>query len=62
MDSCWDLKGCPASYYTECSAYKKKVSCWEIKEGCLCRSYQDCHECPIFIKHQEQLREEAEPS
>jgi len=51
MRNCWDLKTCPSSHYGYCEAYQKGVSCWEIKEGCLCHAYLDCNSCPIYIDH-----------
>lgn len=53
MKRCWELKGCPASQYIECEAYKREVDCWDIKQGCLCFSVNECGECPLFIRHLE---------
>ncbi|HAW60361.1 MAG TPA: hypothetical protein DCW86_02675 [Actinobacteria bacterium] len=63
MKNCWNLKGCPASYYLNCAAYEKRVSCWEIKEGCLCRVHERCEDCPIYIKHLADVKQsKKEPS
>lgn len=51
MRKCWDIKGCPASHYMNCVAYKEQVSCWEMKEGCICGSYSECEECPIYKEY-----------
>lgn len=56
MKSCWELKGCPASHYIECPAYGRQASCWEIKQGCLCRSGVGCDGCSIYTKHLEDLQ------
>jgi len=52
MRNCWDLKGCPASHYANCTAYQKGVNCWDIKKGCLCHAYRECDDCPIYLKRQ----------
>lgn len=59
MEKCWDLKGCPASHYLKCQAYARDISCWIIKEGCLCNTQQVCGDCPIY---QEYLSVETMPS
>lgn len=56
MKNCWELKGCPASYYLNCPAYAKRKSCWEERNGCLCRAYSKCENCPIYIKHKEDVK------
>jgi len=48
--NCWDIKNCPASYYLKCAAYVKKQSCWDIRDGCLCHTYDSCEKCSIFKK------------
>jgi len=57
MKNCWDLKGCPASHYMNCPAYAKRRNCWEEKNGCLCKVYPICDDCPIFIKHKKDIEE-----
>lgn len=51
MQDCWDLKGCPASHYLKCQAYERNISCWVIKEGCLCQAHESCEDCAIYQKH-----------
>lgn len=48
MNSCWDIKGCPASHYMDCAAYKQQTSCWNIKQGCCCDAYETCDKCVIY--------------
>jgi len=51
MNSCWDIKGCPASHYMDCAAYKQRTSCWKIKQGCCCSTYEICEKCVIYKNH-----------
>jgi len=60
LSNCWDLKGCPASHYINCVAYRKKTNCWEIREGCLCHAYDSCKQCPIFVKYEQEQRDYME--
>jgi hypothetical protein len=48
--NCWSLKGCPASHYINCEAYRRRIDCWELGEGrgCLCRTHESCQTCPIY--------------
>lgn len=57
--NCWDIKGCPASHYMNCEAYERRVSCWVIKKGCLCRSYSSCGDCMIYERYLLQSASEA---
>ncbi|MCK4778451.1 MAG: hypothetical protein KAS39_08710 [Actinomycetia bacterium] len=58
MRKCFELKGCPASHYMECPAYRDKINCWEIKKGCLCHYYPECDSCLIYELHREDLRDQ----
>ena len=46
--NCWEIKGCPASFYLNCKAYAKKKNCWEVKDGCLCHLNESCEKCSIY--------------
>lgn len=58
MRPCWDIKGCPASHYLKCHAFECKISCWELKEGCLCSTFLECRLCPVFQTHDEEIMEQ----
>lgn len=57
MNRCSDyaLKGCPASQYLICEAYKNEKNCWET-QGVPCCKRDDkerCKECEVYKKAQE---------
>jgi hypothetical protein len=50
----YDIRGCPASWYSICSAYKEGKNCWEM-DGvdipcCKRRDKSRCPECNVYIK------------
>jgi hypothetical protein len=48
---CCDIRGCPASYYLSCEAYKAEKNCFEVKaELPCCRHDKSCEECDIYKK------------
>jgi hypothetical protein len=48
---CCDARGCPASYYLTCDAYKELKNCFETKvEIPCCKRQQPCTECYIYKK------------
>lgn len=55
LENCWNIKGCPASHYIKCEAYRRRVDCWALSDrrGCLCHLFETCDPCPIYRKHLE---------
>ena len=53
MKKCWKLRGCPASFYMNCIAFTRQLSCWEIGEGCYCHANPEleCNDCPLYKLH-----------
>jgi len=51
LKRCLEARGCPASHYLICEAYKEKKSCWEVADvPCCKRKNKDrCIECPVYI-------------
>ncbi|MBU1261960.1 hypothetical protein KKG61_02485 [bacterium] len=46
---CCDLRGCPASYYLACDAYKDGKNCFEVEgEVPCCKKDKDCTTCNIY--------------
>ena len=55
QEQCWAVKGCPASFYFSCAAFKRKTSCWDLEtpgQGCLCKvtAGLNCEDCSLFQK------------
>lgn len=56
MSNCWELKGCPASFYMNCPAFAEKVSCWGLGSGCCCTGARTlkCADCVIYQRHRQE--------
>ena len=55
MNKCSDynIRGCPASSYLICSAYKEGTNCWEAERDIPCckRENKDrCKDCSVYKK------------
>lgn len=48
---CWQIRRCPASFYTQCAPYTKGngQACWEMAEGCISCNH-DCSECDLYAE------------
>lgn len=46
------IRGCPASFYLSCPAYKENKNCWEVenKPCCSAQNLTKCRACPVFTK------------
>ncbi len=49
-NACSNLRRCPASYYHNCSAYKKGLNCWDVEDVPCCRRNDKsrCSSCTLF--------------
>ncbi|MDY6794278.1 MAG: hypothetical protein SWK76_03205 [Actinomycetota bacterium] len=65
MNNCYRLRGCPASQYLFCEAYKRGLECWQIDEPRCTLELRFClqHGCPVYERYsaeiEEALREKA---
>jgi len=54
MNKCsnYDVKGCPASQYLICEAYKNGKNCWETQGVPCCKrdNKERCKECEVYKK------------
>jgi hypothetical protein len=54
MLRCDEIKGCPASLYMRCIAYKNKKNCWEVSVNevacCNIEDKSKCKECYVYQK------------
>lgn len=60
--NCWEIKGCPASFYLNCKAYAERVSCWKIKDGCMCLSDENCDKCSVYKDYTKTISVDAKKS
>lgn len=52
----YEIRGCTASSYLSCSAYKEEKNCWEAEKEIPCCKRNDktrCRECKIYLKYLE---------
>ncbi|MEW6618583.1 MAG: hypothetical protein AB1422_14665 [bacterium] len=54
MNKCFNIKGCPASFYLMCEAYRQSKNCFEVKNPACCHNHtlQECKKCPFYLKIQ----------
>ena len=47
-----EYKGCPASSYMRCRAYKEGLNCWEVRNKPCCPDTDSstCTGCKVYIK------------
>jgi len=51
MFTCWEYRGCTASLYLMCEAYKRGLNCWEYpdKPCCKRKDLTRCRECEVYL-------------
>jgi hypothetical protein len=51
MKRCFEVRGCPASHYLICQAYKEGKDCWEVEDiPCCKRKNKDrCKDCNVYM-------------
>ncbi|MGQ9474888.1 MAG: hypothetical protein ACUVRX_01720 [Actinomycetota bacterium] len=65
MNDCSRLRGCPASQYLSCEAYRKGLECWQVEQPRCTLELRLClqYGCPVYERHsgaiEEALRERA---
>ena len=65
QNNCRKLRGCPASQYLACEAYKYGLECWQIDEPRCALELRFClqYGCPVYDRYsaeiEEALREKA---
>jgi len=52
------VKGCPASLYFKCKAFKDNKSCWEVLDVPCCdaKALEACLRCKVFKKGKKRIR------
>ncbi|MDI6735846.1 MAG: hypothetical protein QME42_06590 [bacterium] len=50
MKRCFEIRGCPASHYLNCVAYRNGLNCWETPQIPCCKrnDKERCPQCPIY--------------
>lgn len=50
MKRCYEVRGCPASHYLNCAAYRQEINCWEATNIPCCKrnDKERCSQCPIY--------------
>jgi hypothetical protein len=65
QNSCRRLRGCPASQYLSCEAFKRGLECWQVNEPRCALELRYClqYGCPVYDRYsmeiEEALREKA---
>jgi hypothetical protein len=52
MLRCYEVRGCPASFYLRCPAYEQNKNCWEVPNLPCCKRNDKsrCKQCSIYQK------------
>lgn len=64
-NQCSRLRGCPASQYLVCEAYRKGLECWQVEQPRCTLELRFClqYGCPVYDRYsveiEETLRERA---
>lgn len=62
---CRQLRGCPASQYLDCEAFRRGLQCWQIDQPRCSLELRFClqYGCPVYERYsseiEEALREKA---
>lgn len=62
---CRQLRGCPASQYSDCEAFRRGLQCWQIDQPRCSLELRLClqYGCPVYERYsseiEEALREKA---
>lgn len=65
VNQCSRLRGCPASQYLVCEAYRKGLECWQVEQPRCTLELRFClqYGCPVYDRYnveiEETLRERA---
>jgi len=65
QNNCRKLRGCPASQYLSCEAYRHGLECWQIDQPRCALELRFClqYGCPVYDRYsaeiEEALREKA---
>ncbi len=56
-NTCRSLRGCPASQYLSCEAYRSGLECWQIDEPRCSRELHFCMQfgCPVYDRYKEEI-------
>jgi hypothetical protein len=56
----YKVRGCPASFYLSCPAYRSSKNCWEVqkKPCCPAENLSKCVACAVFAKGRAVMKEE----
>lgn len=62
MKRCYDIRGCPASHYLRCPAYKTDKNCWEVPNLPCCKrnDKERCKDCSIYQAGVDQINKDTE--
>lgn len=57
--NCSKLRGCPASQYLNCEAYRRGLLCWQISEPRCTTELRFClqYGCPVYDRYKNEIEE-----
>ncbi len=59
MNMCSRLRGCPASQYLTCEAYRRGLECWQVEQPRCVLEMRFClqYGCPVYERYGAEIDE-----
>jgi len=59
QNHCRKLRGCPASQYLACEAYRRGLECWQIDQPRCSQELRFClqYGCPVYDRFSSEIEE-----
>ncbi|OFW55963.1 MAG: hypothetical protein A2W01_05860 [Candidatus Solincola sediminis] len=56
-NNCQKIKGCPASQYLSCEAFKRGLECWQVDEPRCAVELRFCMQygCPVYDRYSQEI-------
>ncbi|MEJ5186112.1 MAG: hypothetical protein WHT46_03420 [Candidatus Geothermincolales bacterium] len=60
VNRCRELRGCPASQYLACEAWREGSNCWEVEDPRCSVGLEKCmrYGCPVYSLYSKEIEEE----
>ncbi len=58
-NNCQKIKGCPASQYLLCEAFKRGLECWQVEEPRCAMEMRFClqYGCPVYDRYPQEIEQ-----
>ncbi|MBC7247808.1 MAG: hypothetical protein H5T73_08510 [Actinobacteria bacterium] len=59
LHDCRQLRGCPASQYIACEAFRRGMQCWQIEQPRCTLELRLClqYGCPVYERYSSEIEE-----